>query len=67
MSRAWQVFEAAFIVVIYFGSAVFLCWLAVVAASAWRFARDKQSRRIRYRELNKHRITPRFTVGGDAK
>lgn len=40
--------------------------LAIVCA-ALRKWHDKRYLRVSYGEINEHRITPRFTVGNDAK
>lgn len=50
-----------------------LCWLGIayvvasVAVTAFVKWHKKRYLRIPYSRLNAHRITPRFTVGSDAK
>jgi hypothetical protein len=49
------------------GCAVFIVWLVgALAVDLYRHL-TCQHTRIKYRDINRHRVTPRFNVGSDAK
>jgi hypothetical protein len=49
------------------GATVFIIWLVGAIAVDLYHHLTGQDKRIRYRDLGAHRVTPRFNVGSDVK